>query len=257
MVDEVVHGSSPIVELRQYRLLPGQRDTLVDLFDREFIESQEVLGMRVIGQFRDLDDPDRFVWLRGFPTMEARCDSLAGFYNGSVWQANRRTANATMLDTDDVLLLRPACADSAFSLAGRSPAARGDVSGGEGFVAATIVSFQQRDESTVVEAFELTVVPALAEAGATVLGYFSTELSENTYPDLPVREDQYVFACFVGTSDRAGLDRLDDLASGTWAEKAVAVLAPPQVRRLEPTKRSSLTGNSTACGAVLRTSPTT
>src|SRR5437016_8439463 len=42
----------PIVELRQYTLHPGQRDVLIDLFDREFVESQEALGMKVIGQFR-------------------------------------------------------------------------------------------------------------------------------------------------------------------------------------------------------------
>ena len=35
---------SPIVELRQYTLHPGQRDTLIDLFDREFVESQEAPG---------------------------------------------------------------------------------------------------------------------------------------------------------------------------------------------------------------------
>ncbi|MDX8463676.1 NIPSNAP family protein, partial [Mesorhizobium sp. VK2D] len=33
--------ASPIVELRQYTLRPGQRETLIALFDREFIESQE------------------------------------------------------------------------------------------------------------------------------------------------------------------------------------------------------------------------
>ena len=32
-----------------------------DLFDRELVESQEALEMKVIGQFRDVDDPDRFV----------------------------------------------------------------------------------------------------------------------------------------------------------------------------------------------------
>src|SRR5688572_13276071 len=31
----------PIVELRQYTLLPGKRDVLIELFDREFIEGQE------------------------------------------------------------------------------------------------------------------------------------------------------------------------------------------------------------------------
>ena len=59
----------PVVELRQYTLHPGKRDVLIDLFDREFIEPQEALGIKVIGQFRDIDRPDQFVWLRGFRDM--------------------------------------------------------------------------------------------------------------------------------------------------------------------------------------------
>jgi len=58
----------PVVELRQYTLKPGKRDVLIDLFEREFIEPQEALGMTVVGQFRDRRSPDRFVWLRGFPS---------------------------------------------------------------------------------------------------------------------------------------------------------------------------------------------
>jgi hypothetical protein len=54
-----------VIELRQYRLRGGQRDLLIELFDREFVESQEAVGMKVIGQFRVIDDPDRFIWLRG------------------------------------------------------------------------------------------------------------------------------------------------------------------------------------------------
>ncbi|HEY1385444.1 MAG TPA: hypothetical protein VGF43_17605, partial [Dongiaceae bacterium] len=45
----------PVTELRQYTLHPGQRDALIDLFDREFVETQEDAGIRVMGQFRDLD----------------------------------------------------------------------------------------------------------------------------------------------------------------------------------------------------------
>jgi hypothetical protein len=74
----------PIVELRQYTLHPGKRDVLIELFDREFIESQEALGTRVIGQFRDLDDPNRFVWLRGFRDMPSRAQALQEFYGGPV-----------------------------------------------------------------------------------------------------------------------------------------------------------------------------
>jgi hypothetical protein len=60
-----------IVELRQYTLKTEQREVLIALFERHFIEPQEEAGARVIGHFRDLDDPDRFVWLRGFPEVAA------------------------------------------------------------------------------------------------------------------------------------------------------------------------------------------
>ncbi|MDO9356180.1 MAG: hypothetical protein Q7T55_20950, partial [Solirubrobacteraceae bacterium] len=81
---------------------------MIDLFDREFIETQEACGMTVLGQFRDLDRPDHFVWLRAFPSMPARAAALVAFYDGPVWHAHREAANATMIDSDDVLLLQPA-----------------------------------------------------------------------------------------------------------------------------------------------------
>jgi hypothetical protein len=95
-----------IVELRRYRLRPGRREELIELFDREFVESQEALGMRILGQFRDLDRPDDFVWLRGFDGMASRPGALAAFYGGPVWAKHRDAANATMIDSDDVLLLQ-------------------------------------------------------------------------------------------------------------------------------------------------------
>ena len=85
----------PVVELRQYTLRPGQRDVLIELFDREFVESQEAAGMAIVGQFRDLDDPDRFVWIRGFASMPARATALASFYGGPIWKQHAAAANAT------------------------------------------------------------------------------------------------------------------------------------------------------------------
>src|SRR5437764_7431453 len=109
----------PIIELRQYTLHPGKRDVLIDLFDREFVESQEELGMKIIGQFRDVDNPNRFVWLRGFRDMPSRAQALEDFYGGPVWKTHREAANATMIDSDNVLLLRPASPASGFSLENR------------------------------------------------------------------------------------------------------------------------------------------
>ncbi|MFL1432362.1 MULTISPECIES: NIPSNAP family protein, partial [unclassified Nocardiopsis] len=74
-----------MVELRRYTLRPGRREELIGLFDAEFVETQEAVGMAVLGRFRDLDDADRFVWLRGFADMEVRRRGLEAFYGGPVW----------------------------------------------------------------------------------------------------------------------------------------------------------------------------
>ena len=72
--------------------------------------------MAILGQFRDLDRPDQFVWLRGFDDMTARHAALTAFYSGPVWKAHGAAASATMVAVDDVLLLRPAAAGAGLSL---------------------------------------------------------------------------------------------------------------------------------------------
>jgi hypothetical protein len=95
-----------VIELRQYTLRGGRREELINLFEREFIQPQETIGAHVLGIFRDLDDPDRLVWMRGFQDMPRRHAALQAFYTGPVWRANSLAANATMLDSANVLLLR-------------------------------------------------------------------------------------------------------------------------------------------------------
>lgn len=77
-----------VLELRQYTLLPGRRDELIELFDREFVEPQEALGMQIVGTFRDLDDADRFIWLRAFDDMAGRGEALSAFYTGPAWKTH-------------------------------------------------------------------------------------------------------------------------------------------------------------------------
>lgn len=216
-----------VVELRQYTLHPGQRDVLIDLFDAEFVDTQEALGISVLGQFRDLDDPDRFVWLRGFPDMDARLQSLQSFYSGPVWQAHRNAANATMIDSDNVLLLRPADADAGFTMGARS------ASSSRGEVAATIHYLDADGVAGFAAHFESSVAPRLAAAGIDVLARFVTEDAVNTFPRLPVRTDETVFIWFARHDDDAR--SVDDLLR-ELRQRA----ARTEVLRLAPTSKSML-----------------
>ena len=237
----------PIVELRQYTIHPGKRDVLIDLFDREFVESQEALGMRVIGQFRDENDPNRFVWLRGFRDMPSRAQGLNDFYGGPVWKAHREAANATMIDSDNVLLLRPATPRSGFSLAGRERPGVGANETRQDLIAATIYYFDAPVDARFVEFFERTLKSVLADSGVSVLAYFVTEHSENTFPALPVREGENVFVWFARFDDLASYERhVADLdRSPRWRGEISKELdhrlkRAPEILKLSSTSRSLL-----------------
>jgi quinol monooxygenase YgiN len=181
-----------VIELRQYRMKPGRRDDLIGLFEREFVESQEAHGMSLLGQFRDLDAPGHFVWMRGFEGMAARKAALEGFYGGPVWQAHREAANATLDDNDDVLLLKPPLAVARLDLPPRR-AAGADLGPGS-LIGLTIQVLDAPPPADFAARFEGEVRPSLEAAGATVLGWMVTEAAENSFPRLPVREGEQVLA---------------------------------------------------------------
>ncbi|GAA0420882.1 hypothetical protein Aca07nite_11170 [Actinoplanes capillaceus] len=156
-----------IVEFRRYTLRGGRRDELIDLFDREFVETQEALGMAVLGQFRDLDRPDQFVWLRGFTDMPSRRAGLTAFYSGPVWAKHGPAANATMLDSDDVLLLRE-------------------------IVPVPVFDRGTADPETVLYAtiwYWAGPLPDSVPSPDETLAMLRTEYVENDFPRLPVRDE--------------------------------------------------------------------
>ncbi|MFI6294109.1 NIPSNAP family protein [Nonomuraea sp. NPDC050790] len=193
-----------IYELRRYTLRPGTRDTLIELFEREFLDTQEATGMRVVAQFRDPGAPDTFTWIRAFPDMESRERSLTEFYTGPAWKAHREAARATMVDTDDVLLLR----------------------------AVLVPPFAQADGEA--SPYRMTVFPVadgfaarLAELAPGGAACFVTEHAVNTYPQLPVREGENVFVWFTRGEEERALPGLDGFLTG-----------PAQHFLLHPTERS-------------------
>jgi quinol monooxygenase YgiN len=218
----------PVVELRQYTLKPGQRDVLIDLFEREFIESQEATGMRVIGTFRDVNNPDRFVWLRGFSDMAARAQALQEFYGGPVWKAHREAANATMIDSDNVLLLRPARSNAGFSLAD---------------VRARCVDRQRQQRDCWPRRF---ITSRVEQSGATIVASFVTENHPNTFPRLPVREDANVFVWFSLFPNRTAWEQHASLFTDRIREKQITgklsrlTKGQPEVLLLAATARSLL-----------------
>lgn len=238
----LVHDDA-VIELRQYTTQPGRRDELIDLFEREFVETQEAVGMHVIGQFRDLDATDRYVWLRGFPGMPERKAALTTFYSGPVWQRHRDAANATLLDNDDVLLLRPARSGAGFP----ASAPRGDGETTAGVIEAGICMLDAAAEHGFLDRFEQELAPRLREAGAELIAVYVTDPSENTFPRLPVREDGPVLVWFARFADVDAHHRYEAalVADAAWREAVARAIRDglkqlPHRLRLAPTPRSEL-----------------
>ncbi len=234
-----------VIELRQYTLHPGKRDELIELFDRAFVESQEATGLTVIAQFRDLDRPDRFVWLRGFPDMDSRARSLQAFYTGPVWRRHSQQANATMIDSDNVLLLRPAGEETGFAIGDAMRVPIGETSERHERMSATIYSFDLPVNADFVTYFDSRVLPVLERAGAKVIARLVTENAPNTFPRLPVREGEHVFVWFAAFTDeaaeRAFRERLsDDPEWNAIADDLAHKTVTRETLRLSPTARSRL-----------------
>ncbi|MFE2939990.1 NIPSNAP family protein [Streptomyces sp. NPDC059255] len=232
-----------VIELRRYTLQSGRRDELIELFDREFVETQEETGMVVLGQFRDLDDPDRFVWLRGFRDMAVRHRALTAFYEGPVWAEHGPRANATMISSDDVLLLRPLSDGRGFAA---SPAERPEAGGPapERFVSATLWSFPPGQHDGVALIRD-GLLPLLHRTGPAPLAALTTETAHNTFPRLPVRTGENVVAVLTSYPDESAHRRhLADVRAHPLARNEILPgiereqTAAPSMLRLAPTGRS-------------------
>jgi NIPSNAP len=238
--------SCAIVELRRYALRPGARETLIALFDREFVETQEAVGMQLLGQFRDVDDPDSFVWLRGFSDMRTRERGLQAFYGGAVWKEHGRAANATMVDSDNVLLLRPL---KGLELDSKDRPPRGSTVDQPGLLVVTTYPLAEPSARDFPHFFRRVVEPTLRGGGISVLATYVTEHSRNTYPALPVREDEDVFVWMAIYADEAahGKQLAELEQSPLWRDRISQRLAQrldgqAETLRLRPTARSLLHG---------------
>lgn len=228
-----------VIELRRYALRTGRRDALIQLFDREFVEPQEACGMRVIGQFRDIDHPDLFVWLRGFSGMQARRRALQSFYGGPVWAAHRDAANATMADSDDVHLLRPAWPGAAAGLPPPQRAQAGEIALPPGRADIALLPLHAAPGPELLAQCRERLTPCWLAAGARAVAWYATEEAPNSFPRLPVREGVHRLMCLILLRQAA--------APGIALREAIGALqpwlaGPAELHRLRPTARSALHG---------------
>lgn len=159
----------PLFELRSYAAHPGQRDTLIDMFESIFLDAYQASGARILGTFRALDDPDRWVWIRAFANAASRGQVLRDFYAGEVWKRHAAACNNLIADVAAAILLR--------AIDPRS------------FAALCVPPAETPPSQSV---YELAIRPLAAGEVPVATATFVTDRSENSYPRQPVRSDSVV-----------------------------------------------------------------
>jgi quinol monooxygenase YgiN len=215
-----------VVDLRQYTLHPEQRDTLIDVFDEHFVEGQEATGMHMVGQFRDLDDPDRFVWIRGFGDLPSRADALTAFYTGPIWRAHSATANRTMIDSANALLLKPVELRAGYPRLDSPRAPIGATELPDSVIGGAVYHRTGPDDG-FVGFFTDHVRPVLVASGAEPVAVFETLVAENNFPDEAAYDDY-----------RRRLEASPDWRQKVLPELVARSVKPAQELRLRPTARS-------------------
>jgi len=94
-----------IIEMRTYRTKPGMRSQFLEIFRTKSIPAHEEIGMKILGPFLSVEDPDTFFFMRGFPDLASREPMKAKFYEGELWKRELENVLMPMLDKYDVVLV--------------------------------------------------------------------------------------------------------------------------------------------------------
>src|ERR1044072_872613 len=95
---------SMIVEVRSYRIKPGRRAEFIEFFETRAVPALRSHGMKILGPLLDLENPNKFVWLRSFPSLDERERMREAFYEGDVWKGELEAIAMPMLESYDVIL---------------------------------------------------------------------------------------------------------------------------------------------------------
>jgi hypothetical protein len=176
-----------VIEFRRYTIKEGERQHFAEYFESYFPEAFQQMGAIAFGQFFERKNPLGFTWIRGFKNTDARAIINAGFYYGPLWREHSSTMNNLMVDSDNVLLLRPLSPQRGIPvLPAVDPVREGK--GAPGVVIAQIFAVKPNNVDAFAQQAEATFSGYRA-AGVREAGILVTLDVPNNFPQLPVRAD--------------------------------------------------------------------
>ena len=94
-----------IIEMRTYRLLPGKREEFLAIFRTRSMPAHAEIGMKILGPWLSIEDPNTFFFMRGFPDLASREPMKAKFYEGALWKEELEHVLMPMIEKYDVVLV--------------------------------------------------------------------------------------------------------------------------------------------------------
>jgi NIPSNAP len=94
-----------IIEMRTYKIRPGKRAEFLEIFRSKSIPAHDEIGMKILGPFLSVEDPDTFFFMRGFPDLASREPMKAKFYEGELWKGELENVLMPMIEKYDVVLV--------------------------------------------------------------------------------------------------------------------------------------------------------
>jgi len=94
-----------IIEMRTYKTKPGKRSQFLEIFHTKSMPAHAEIGMKILGPFLSIEDPDTFFFMRGFPDVASREPMKARFYEGKLWKEELENILMPMLDKYEVVLV--------------------------------------------------------------------------------------------------------------------------------------------------------
>jgi hypothetical protein len=94
-----------IIEMRTYKTKPGSRTQFLEIFRSRSVPAHNEIGMKILGPFISVEDPDTFFFMRGFPDLPSREPMKAQFYEGELWKGELENILLPMLETYEVVVV--------------------------------------------------------------------------------------------------------------------------------------------------------
>jgi NIPSNAP len=241
-MDHVKHLQDfQVIEFRRYTIKEGEREHFAEYFESYFPEAFQQMRAIVFGQFFERNNPVGFTWMRGFRNTDARAIINSNFYYGPLWREHASTMNSLMVDSDNVLLLRPLTTGRGVPvLPAVDPIKEGK--GALGVVIAQIFAVKPNSVDAFARQAEETFASYRA-ADAREAGLLVTLDVPNNFPQLPVRTDGPYLVWLGIVKDNKTLEpQLASLTKRSMESLSATGLlrSAPELVILDPTKRSRL-----------------